>query len=333
MGIFNFTRKPGAIFFAVILVLIAIGVFVFGKDGKIFNPLQTASAGESAIDFLNSKLLSGNDKATLVSVTEESGVYKVVFSYKNSEKTAFMTKDGKLFFSAGISTDYQAPVPAPSSSAKKTANSAKTCEELKKTGDSQTEIFIMSQCPYGLQMQRLALELFKYNPDLKNHIKFRFIGSVESNKAISMHGEKEAEEDLRQVCIREENAGKYWDYASCYIKKGDSVSCLNSADINEAENVACVSDANRGLKYIQEDFKIAKERGVSGSPTVYQNGEKASESWFGGRTAEAVKTLVCCGFSSKPDDCSKTLTAATAASGFSETYASEEGSASSAKCN
>jgi len=59
------------------------------------------------------------------------------------------------------------------------------------------------------------------------------------------------------------------------------------------------------------------------------NGEKVSEFDFGGRTAEAVKNLLCCGFSEKPELCSKKLSETQAATGFSENYSSGDSSSDS----
>jgi len=39
-----------------------------------------------------------------------------------------------------------------------------------------------------------------------------------NNTIKSMHGAAEAQENLRQICIREEQSGKYWDYVRCYIE-------------------------------------------------------------------------------------------------------------------
>jgi len=53
-----------------------------------------------------------------------------------------------------------------------------------------------------------------------------------------------------------------------------------------------------------------------------------SEFDFGGRTAEAAKTLLCCAFKTKPAGCSKKLSQEQAAVGFSEKYSGAGGSAS-----
>lgn len=190
----------------------------------------------------------------------------------------------------------------------------------------------MSQCPYGVQMQRILSEVVKNIPSLATDIKVEYIGAVEEGKITSMHGDAEAQENLRQICIREEQADKYWNYIACHIKKGDVESCLASANVNTTQLNTCLTDAAKGLKYAAADFNSQDEYNVSGSPTLFLNGEKVSEFDFGGRTAEALKTLLCCGFNSTPDLCSQKLTEDSAATGFSETYAGSGSSSGSGGC-
>ena len=92
-----------------------------------------------------------------------------------------------------------------------------------------------------------------------------------------------------------------------------------------------MTDSSRGLRYAQEDFDAQELYGVTGSPTLILNGQRVSENDFGGRTAQALKSLLCCGFESQPGFCSQDLNADPAATGFSEDYASGN-SGSSGDC-
>jgi len=163
-------------------------------------------------------------------------------------------------------------------------------------------------------------EIVKNIPALTANIKVKYIGSISGGKVTSMHGDEEAKENLRQICIREEQGEKYWNYIDCHIKEGKVEECLKSVGIDERKLNECQNDPNRGLKYAQEDFKSQEKYGVQGSPTLVLNGEEVSEFNFGGRTAEAVKTLICCGFNQKPEFCNKKLAEDQASTGFSPTY-------------
>jgi hypothetical protein len=94
-----------------------------------------------------------------------------------------------------------------------------------------------------------------------------------------------------------------------------------------------MTTASRGLAYAQSDFDLANKYGVQGSPTLILNEQEVSEYDFGGRTSEAVKSLLCCGFSQKPDTCSTKLSETSAASSFSATYEGTGSSNSNASCN
>jgi hypothetical protein len=136
-----------------------------------------------------------------------------------------------------------------------------------------------------------------------------------------MHGNAEAQENLRQICIREEQPTKYWSYLSCFIKlTNSSESCLTEASVDKTSLNSCMTDSNKGLKYAQVDFNLADSFSVSGSPTLILNGESVSEFDFGGRTAEALKTVLCCGFNQEPSVCSQQLKTDQAATGFSPAY-------------
>lgn len=196
-------------------------------------------------------------------------------------------------------------------------------------------------------MQRAMADAIKSVPQLAQYLTVRYIGSVSGSTLSSMHGPEEGAENLRQICIRQEQPTKYWNYVSCYMQKtvataasgmplGDSTSCQASTGIDTSKLASCVADPTRGLAYAAADFAEDTKYGVTGSPTVVLDGAQASEFSFGGRDSDAVKEMVCDAFSgSKPSFCSQTLNTAQAATSFSLTYADASGAASSsaAACN
>jgi len=326
---------------AIVIAAVIIGVvLVYTNQVKINKTnqgvLTSQTAGEKAIKYINENLLSQGTTASLVSVSEEDGVYKFKLNIGGNEYDSYVTKDGKLLFTSGISLEpTPTPSAAPNSSVTPSPAAQQTkasCEDLKKTGKALLEAFIVSNCPYGLQMQRILDEIVTNIPSLTENIKVAYIGSIQNGKITSMHGDNEAQENLRQICIREEQGDRYWDYVGCYIKAGDTDNCLTSANIDKTKLNSCMTDSNRGLKYAKADFDAQANYGVSGSPTLILNGETVSEFDFGGRTAEAVKTLLCCGFTTNIDVCSQNLTTDQAATSFSENYSSASGSSSSGGC-
>jgi len=60
----------------------------------------------------------------------------------------------------------------------------------------------VSYCPYGTQMQRIINEVVRNISELKDNIVIRYIGSIQDGKITSMHGEKEAQENLTQIMFK-----------------------------------------------------------------------------------------------------------------------------------
>ena len=152
-----------------------------------------------------------------------------------------------------------------------------------------------------------------------------YIGSVneENNTIRAMHGAVEAQENLLQICIREEQPDKYWHYVRCYMKEGKTAECLKSARIDVDELNSCTNSSARGLAYAQEDFDLAGQFQISVSPTMLTNGEIVRESHFATndtntRSPEAVNDLLCCGFKEELSSCSMELNESRAETMFSD---------------
>ena len=306
-----------------LLLILMWSGFIPTRSVGMATAISGEEAGQKAIDYINDNFVQ-TGKATVIGVEEMSGIYKVKTSYQGQEIDVYITKDGKWLFIGSRAIDITA-------TATTTTKPKATCEDITKADKPEMQAFVVSYCPFGLQMQRILVEIIENIPSLAENIKIRYIGSVVNGKVNSMHGETEATENLRQICIREEQSDKYWNYIACFIKERDRVKqCLSEAKVNTTKLDGCMSDNSRGVEYAKEDFDLQIQYGVTGSPTLILNGERVSEFNFGGRTAEAVKTLLCCGFNQQPAACSKKLTTSQAATSFSETYSS--GSSGSGSC-
>jgi thiol-disulfide isomerase/thioredoxin len=198
------------------------------------------------------------------------------------------------------------------------------CAKMNKSDQPLLEAFVVSRCPFGLQMQRIMAAVISEAKGAEEHLKVRYIGSVdaENNTIKAMHGDVEAQENLRQICIREEQPAKYWDYVRCYMQEGKAKECLQSASIDVVRLESCTNGSSRGVAYAQEDFEIAEKFKITGSPTLLMNDEIVRESHFAtnttnARSSEALKELLCCGFKEKPEFCFLALNESRAATMFS----------------
>ncbi|MFA5459956.1 MAG: hypothetical protein WC283_01315 [Candidatus Paceibacterota bacterium] len=304
-----------------LLIVLMIAAFLIGYGSKngvslgIFNNQKAEGIVEQAIGYINENFLAMSEEgATLSSVEEESGVYKFTMMIEGSEYISYITKDGKILFPDGIPMVEEE---------EQTEAKKMTCEDLSKSDEPVLEVFVVSQCPFGTQMHRVLNEIVKNIPELDEYITVKYMGEIQDGKITSMHGDEEAQENLRQICIREEQKEKYWGYIDCYIKEGKSEECLANSSVDLNALSQCVEDSSRGIEYAQKDFDSVNEYTVTGSPTLILNKENVSEFDFGGRTAEAVKTVICCGFSSLPAFCEEELSTSSAEPGFSPVYSSE----------
>ena len=103
-------------------------------------------------------------------------------------------------------------------------------------------------------MLRILNEIVKNIPELSNYIKVAYMGEIQNGQIAAMHGDEEAEENLRQICIRDEQKDKYWQYIDCFLKEGEVQECLVSASVDTNALEQCMQDEFKGIKYAQGDF-------------------------------------------------------------------------------
>jgi len=270
-------------------------------------------------DAIKKVLNSPSTKFEVTSVTDTSGVYEFVLKLNGQSYTSYLTKDAKILFTSGVKL---ADLDKQKAAATTTDTQQKklTCSDLKKADTGELTAFVVSNCPYGLQMQRVFKKAIADAPDLAANLDIKYIGAIENGKITSMHGDEEAKENLRQICIRDEQKDLYWPYVGCYMQNGKTDECVASSGVDKAQLDACVADPKRGLAFAQKDFDAAKQLGVSGSPTLILNGKQTvSEFDFGGRTENSIKTIACCGSKTQGASCSKELSTKDLPTAFSLT--------------
>lgn len=319
--------KPFIIFIGILLIIGGIVGFFVKRGYDTVYTLKTKTIPDAVKKIVGPSV---NIKE-ITNLKQVSGVYEFQLSLEASGKvntyTSYITKDGKIIFTAGTKVD--SLTASTNEPVKKL-----TCSDVKKTDKPKVSAFVVANCPFGLQMQRVMSEMIKENSSLADYVNVKYIGSIVDGKITSMHGDEEAQENLRQICIREEQPEKYWPYVSCYMKKqGSSAECLTSTAVNIDQVSACMADTKRGNTYAQKDFDLGTKYQIGSSPTLLVNdSQQVSESDFGGRAPNAIKEIVCCAATNKPDFCGKDLSKDQVAASFSETVTQSGGSAPAANC-
>jgi hypothetical protein len=310
----NFTRIVLPILLVIALAL--IGYFSFKSPTKTL--LSAEQAKTKSEEFINNFLLQGGNKATIKEVSEEYGLYKLTVDLTSSMVESYLTKDGKLFFPQALDV---AKVSNTTNSTTTTDNTAAPVVTVtKKSKKPIVELFVMSYCPYGTQIEKGILPVIKA---LGNKITFEL-----KFCSYAMHGEKELAENLLQYCIQKEQPDKLSAYLDCFLVDSQSASCLTKANVNKSKVTNCVAATDKQYK-VTENFKnkvgyqgsfpgfdVSKadntKYNVGGSPTLVINGEEIAS----GRESASLLKTICSAFNDQPKECQTVLSSASPAPGF-----------------
>lgn len=87
-------------------VLIFLAALIVGGGGyylyQVHKVLPAQAAAKIAMDFINKSIEQNNVTAELLSVSKESGVYKIHIKIADQEYDSFVSKDGKYLFSSAF---------------------------------------------------------------------------------------------------------------------------------------------------------------------------------------------------------------------------------------
>ncbi|OGH68429.1 MAG: hypothetical protein A3I29_04685 [Candidatus Magasanikbacteria bacterium RIFCSPLOWO2_02_FULL_44_11] len=206
-----------------------------------------------------------------------------------------------------------------------------------KSDKPKVELFVMSYCPYGLQMEKAYLpawDLLKKKAD----IDLKFV-------SYAMHGEKEVVENTVQYCIQSEQNDKFQNYLKCFTGSGNTESCQTSAGISKSKLNSCVATTNKKYAILDKlkdqstwlsgQFPIYPiheglndQYGVQGSPTLVINGTEVQIA----RTPESVKNAICAAFNDVPAECGQTLSNSSFDPGFGTSVSLNAGGAVAPGC-
>jgi len=321
----------------ILLVLAAGGYFFITKNYPNFLQKPTAANLEAirakAEKFINDNLVKPGTQAKIKDIAEESGVYKITVSVGSQDVVSYISKDGKEFFPQAIDMDTAGKTASSSSTPTPTAN-----QSVSKNDKPSVELFVMSYCPYGLQMEKGILPVVELL-GTKINFSLKFVD-------YSMHGDKEIQENMTQYCIGQQSFGKLDSYLNCFVKAGDSAACLSSAKIDTAKLNSCISAIDTQFKITQTakdqsawisgqypPFNIYQtdnaKYNVSGSPTLVINGTTVSAN----RDPQSLFNLICSGFNNPPSECSQELTSDTRLSSDTPSPGFGEGTAAGSNSN
>jgi hypothetical protein len=267
-----------------LVVLAMIGGYAY-FSWQDMSKKSATTVKEKVTEFVKTNMVRPGTEVKLSDFVRENGLYRATFSVDGQEFVTYATVDGQTFFPQAVNMDEQA---------KAAANTSPPVVEAEVKKDVPVvDLFVMSYCPYGLQMQKGILPVIEA---LGSSIDFamRWVG-------YTMHGKKEFNENIRQYCINKEEPTKYAPYLSCFTasEKGDAPGCGKAAKVNEAKIAACVAatdkefqltekydEQNEGSSPFGIDKALNEKYGVSG---VAHSGGEWDDAFGESRSRERIE--------------------------------------------
>lgn len=333
-------KKFVAILILVVALIVAYSAYTNGKLDKYLGKKSSEGVGltvQEAADLINANLMEGSGTEVTVSeVTEENGLYKIKLDVSGQEYTAYMTKDKNIFFPQAydFAKIQQEKTDAEAQSQKESEQQA---AEMTKSDKPTVELFVMSHCPYGTQMEKGIIPVIKALGSTVD-FKLKFCD-------YAMHGEKELKEEMNQYCISQNEPDKLISYLECFLAdEASSAKCVAQAGIDNAKLSSCVAQTDTQYKVMagfadQSTWKSGSypvfsvyqadvdKYEISGSPSLVINGKTVSTS----RDSASLLKMVCSGFNNAPEACNQTLSSDTPSAGFG--YAAASTGSDSGSCN
>jgi len=301
-----------------VIALVVIGLFSFNRPTA--KNLSLEDAKTKAETFINTYLMQSGSKATIKDITTEYGLYKLKIDIVSDVVESYITKDGKLFFPQALDIEETAKKVAEAANGNAAASAGPVATVSVKSDKPIVELFVMSYCPYGTQIEKGILPVLSV---LGNKIDFQL-----KFCSYAMHGQKELNENLTQYCIQKEQDSKFDAYLTCFLESGSSDACLASTKVDKTKLAACVSKTdntykvtsnftnNIGFQGSYPGFDVNKadndKYNVGGSPTLVINGQEISSN----RDSSSLLKTICSAFNNPPKECETVLSSASPATGF-----------------
>jgi len=318
---------------AIILILIiaaALSITLMGK--KQYKEISAAEATAKSEDFINNFLMPSGSKASVTETSEEYDLYKMKIDIgSESPVESYVSKDGKLFFPQAIDMEKTAQAQTGNNNQ---ASAPVIPTDLPKNDKPVVELFVMSYCPYGTQIEKGMLPVLEA---LGNKIDFQL-----KFCDYAMHEKKELDENLVQYCIQKEQPEKLKAYLQCFLAEGNGSDCL-SKNTNKSKIESCVNTTDKEYKVTANynnktdwkgsfpGFNVNKEDNakynVGGSPTLIINGKEVQS----GRDSASLLATICAAFNNAPEECNQQLNAQSPTPGFGFDYSANN--AGAASCN
>lgn len=281
-------------------------------EGKIISAEEARVIAE---DFINDFLMMDGTKATVTSKGTAYNLYLLdVDINTDTSIESFISKDGRFFFPQHLDIEEIM-------SDNPFAMDQELPEvDLIKTDRPVVEMFVMTLCPYGTQIQKGILPVLEV---IGNDIDF-------SQKYVdyAMRDMEEINENLLQYCLEKENFNEFTSYLECFLVNGESETCFNQVVSNPTNINNCITETDEEFKITENyenkvgwrgnfpSFNVhlteVNRYGIAGSPGLVINGQEVPAY----RSPAELLEVICDAFIEKPSACNTPLSEANPSPGF-----------------
>ena len=172
--------------------------------------------------------------------------------------------------------------------------STKSAEPAKASGKAvDAHIYVMSQCPYGVQAEDGLIPAVKaLGPNV--NLKIDFIVSENADGTFrSLHGDNEVKGDIAQLCAAKYEPVRYLDMIMCMNKAASAIpgnweACAKEAGITNTDKIKACYEGSEGTTLLSESAKASESVNAQGSPTIYLGGNLYQS---GRETADFMRAL------------------------------------------
>jgi glutaredoxin len=288
--------------------LVIIGIIVIASASYLLrNANQSYPSADSvesiALKFIKSELIDPTvvTNVSVVNFSQMGSFYNMTLSLTVNGQTqaaaVYISEDGQYIF-------LQDPMKI------KTAQSAPATAK-NKSDTPIASVFVMSFCPYGQQAENGLYPVVNLLGS-KINVELHYIVSKQGASYVSLHGDSEVNEDVRQLCIAETyNQQTLWNYinkvnSNCSLNDIETcwLTAAQSSGINSTAVQQCADTQKAAL--LDQEITATTSLGISSSPTIFINNQEYS----GGRSADAFETAICSAFNTQPSECSVALNSA-----------------------
>ncbi len=155
------------------------------------------------------------------------------------------------------------------------------------------ELYVMSQCPYGVKALDAIIPVAEKFGNALN-LQIDYIGQKKPDGTLdSMHGESEVDGDILQLCAGAVAQEQHYAFISCLNKEWRSIpknweDCAKEVGLDVDAMKKC-KDGDEGKNLLAASFERAMKAGAQGSPTIKINGEN----YRGGRKTDDFMRGIC----------------------------------------